>query len=67
MISKLLGHSSAAVTARYLDHLTNGQAITALETAGLPLLQEAFSADRRPLASDRRRWCPVSSNLVQSH
>jgi integrase/recombinase XerD len=30
-ISKLLGHSSVAVTARYLDHLTNAQAVTALE------------------------------------
>ena len=31
VISKLLGHSSIAVTARYLDHLTNAQAVTALE------------------------------------
>ena len=37
-ISKLLGHSSIAVTSRYLDHLTNGQAITALEEADLPRL-----------------------------
>jgi site-specific recombinase XerD len=37
-ISKLLGHSSAAVTARYLDHLTNERAITALEEADLPAL-----------------------------
>jgi integrase/recombinase XerD len=36
VISKLLGHSSVAVTARYLDHLTNGQAVTALEGADLP-------------------------------
>src|SRR5258706_9543182 len=36
VISKLLGHSSVAVTARYLDHLTNGQAVTALENAALP-------------------------------
>ncbi len=35
-ISKLLGHSSIAVTSRYLDHLTNEQAITALEEADLP-------------------------------
>jgi integrase/recombinase XerD len=35
-ISKLLGHSSVAVTARYLDHLTNGQAVAALEATGLP-------------------------------
>ena len=38
VISKLLGHSSVAVTARYLDHLTNGQAVTALEGADLPPL-----------------------------
>jgi integrase/recombinase XerD len=31
VISKLLGHSSIAVTARYLDHLTNGQAVDALQ------------------------------------
>jgi site-specific recombinase XerD len=37
-ISKLLGHSSVAVTARYLDHLTNGQAISALEITELPAL-----------------------------
>jgi len=35
-ISKLLGRSSIAVTARYLDHLTNGQAVAALEATGLP-------------------------------
>jgi integrase/recombinase XerD len=37
-ISKLLGHSSVAVTARYLDHLTNRQAVSALEAADLPSL-----------------------------
>jgi integrase/recombinase XerD len=37
-ISKLLGHSSVAVTARYLDHLTNGQAVAALEATNLPPL-----------------------------
>jgi integrase len=35
-LSKLLGHSSAAVTARYLDHLTNDRAIAALTAAALP-------------------------------
>jgi integrase/recombinase XerD len=40
-ISKLLGHSSVAVTARYLDHLTNGQAVAALEAASLPSLLDA--------------------------
>jgi hypothetical protein len=33
---KLLGHSSTAVTSRYLDHLTNAQAVTALEAVELP-------------------------------
>jgi integrase/recombinase XerD len=37
-ISKLLGHSSAAVTARYLDHLTNRQAVEALGAVELPPL-----------------------------
>jgi site-specific recombinase XerD len=36
IISKLLGHSSVAVTARYLDHLTNGQAVAALAAVELP-------------------------------
>jgi len=35
-ISKLLGHSSVSVTARYLDHLTNAQAVSALVAADLP-------------------------------
>lgn len=35
-ISKLLGHSSVAVTARYLDHLTNAQAVDELAAAELP-------------------------------
>jgi integrase len=35
-ISKLLGHSSIAVTSRYLDHLSNHQAINALAAAELP-------------------------------
>lgn len=35
-ISKLLGHSSIAVTSRYLDHLGNHQAIRALEAVELP-------------------------------
>jgi len=38
-ISKLLGHSSIAVTSRYLDHLTNGAAIEALEALDLPPVQ----------------------------
>lgn len=37
-ISKLLGHSSIAVTSRYLDHMTNDQAISALESIDLPEL-----------------------------
>ena len=35
-ISKLLGHSSIAVTSRYLDHLSNAAAIEALEAVELP-------------------------------
>jgi hypothetical protein len=43
-ISKLLGHSSIAVTSRYLDHLSNAAAIEiaaaieALEAVELPAL-----------------------------
>lgn len=37
-ISKLLGHSSIAVTSRYLDHLSNAQAVSALEGIELPPL-----------------------------
>lgn len=40
-ISKLLGHSSIAVTSRYLDHLTNAQAVSALEEIALPPLGES--------------------------
>lgn len=36
VISKALGHSSIAVTARYLDHLTNGQAVDAVAALELP-------------------------------
>jgi site-specific recombinase XerD len=36
VISKLLGHSSIAVTSRYLDHLTNSQAVAALANVDLP-------------------------------
>jgi site-specific recombinase XerD len=38
VVSKLLGHSSVAVTSRYLDHLSNHQAVSALETVELPPL-----------------------------
>jgi integrase/recombinase XerC len=38
-ISKLLGHSSIAVTSRYLDHLSNGEAVTFLEGVELPALE----------------------------
>jgi site-specific recombinase XerD len=38
VISKLLGHSSIAVTSRYLDHLSNAAAIEALEAVELPAL-----------------------------
>lgn len=40
VISKLLGHSSVAVTARYLDHLTNHQAVAALGAVELPALND---------------------------
>jgi site-specific recombinase XerD len=40
VISKLLGHSSVAVTSRYLDHLTNHQAVSALESVDLPALPD---------------------------
>jgi site-specific recombinase XerD len=40
-ISKLLGHSSIAVTARYLDHLTNADAVTALQGIEFPSLYES--------------------------
>jgi integrase/recombinase XerD len=36
VISKALGHSSIAVTARYLDHLTNDQAVHAVAALSLP-------------------------------
>ena len=38
-ISKLLGHSSVAVTARYLDHLTNRQAVEALDAVSFDLIE----------------------------
>lgn len=38
-ISKLLGHTSVAVTSRYLDHLTNEQAVAALQEIELPELR----------------------------
>lgn len=40
VISKLLGHSSVPTTARYLDHLTNSQAVNALQGIELPPLGE---------------------------
>jgi site-specific recombinase XerD len=39
VISKLLGHSSVAVTATYLDHLTNHQAVSALAAVDLPEME----------------------------
>jgi integrase/recombinase XerD len=40
VISALLGHSSIAVTARYLAHLSNHQAVSALEGVVLPDLDD---------------------------
>jgi integrase len=37
-ISKLLGHSSIAVTSRHLHHLTNDRAVAALAGVDLPPL-----------------------------
>ena len=42
VISKLLGHSNPQTTARYLDHLSNAQAVTALQSAKLPPLGGAL-------------------------
>ena len=39
-ISKLMGHSSIAVTQRYLDHLTNSQAIARLVEVDWPDLED---------------------------
>lgn len=39
-ISKLLGHSSIAVTQRYLDHLTNSQAVATLAAVDWPDLED---------------------------
>jgi site-specific recombinase XerD len=39
VISKLLGHHSVPTTARYLDHLTNRQAVSALQGIALPQLE----------------------------
>ena len=51
-ISKLLGHSSIAVTARYLDHLTNGQAVEVLATLDLPAIEEPASSAAAQAGSD---------------
>ena len=48
VISKLLGHSNLTVTARYLDHLTNGEAVAALETADLPSLPGDWAEPEPP-------------------
>jgi len=39
-ISKLMGHSSIAVTQRYLDHMSNGQAIAKLVAVDWPDLED---------------------------
>ena len=49
-ISKLLGHSSVAVTARYLDHLTNGQAVTAWKPPACPPSSRGRARRRRKAA-----------------
>ena len=47
VISKLLGHSSIAVTSRYLDHLTNDTAGKALMATVLPSL-DGNGSSRKP-------------------
>jgi site-specific recombinase XerD len=37
-ISRLLGHSSVSITARYIDHISNFQAVSALASVALPEL-----------------------------
>ena len=62
-ISKLLGHSSVAITARYLDHLTNHQAVMALAAMNKPgeavnepaSLEEEVAVLREQVASPGRR------------
>lgn len=51
-ISKLLGHSSIAITARYLDHLTNARAVTALAAVEMPSLGEPLPVRRRVRSAD---------------
>ena len=51
-ISKLLGHSSIAVTSRYLDHLTNAQAVDRAR-GHRPARARRLGDVWRPLA----RWC----------
>jgi len=46
-ISRLLGHSSVAVTDRYLRSLTNSEAIAALVAADLPELPDVAPAPRK--------------------
>jgi site-specific recombinase XerD len=52
-ISKLLGHSSIAVTSRYLDHLSNAGAIDALKAVELPPLPPAAPRERRSARKPR--------------
>jgi len=47
VISRLLGHSSIAVTSRYLDHLTNDTAGKALMATVLPSL-DGNGSSRKP-------------------
>lgn len=54
-ISKLLGHSSIAVTHRYLDHLTNGQAVEALQSVALPDLAPAPARTVRMKTASKTR------------
>jgi integrase len=51
-ISKLLGHSSVAVTNTYLQHLTNSEAVTALEGVDLPPLPGAKAPEPATLEDE---------------
>jgi Phage integrase family len=57
-ISALLGHSSIAETARYLAHLTNHQAVSALAAVDLPEVgcETAHSPGTRRPAAAGHRW-----------
>ena len=48
VISRLLGHASIAVTARYLRGLTNHEAVASLMTADLARIGQQAAAEPQP-------------------